>query len=155
MPRLLTLTLALTLGLTLTACSAPTGLAPGLTARMDAPGAALDEVTAFNLVNQYRATRGAPPLIPDQGLTQTARTLAAQFASTGTAPEKPAGVGARLASAGYATFAETFSGWRGAERDAGTLADPAQTHAGIAVSYGASSSYGVHWILLMAPSASQ
>lgn len=133
--------------LALTAC-APQGLAPGLVARMDAPGARLDRAEALNIVNQYRATRGARPLRIDENLNTQAQTLAAQYASSGSAPKKPEGTGSMRVSAGYPTFAETFSGWRSTETDAAALLDPASTIAGIGVAYAGSSTYGTHWVIL-------
>src|SRR5690606_5000075 len=114
--------------------SSPGGLAPGLTARMDQPGATLDRVQAINLINAYRATRGVAPLTPDAGLDGTAQALATQYAQSGQAPSTPQGLVAMKMSAGYPTFAETFSGWRNNAADAQALAANA-TKAGVAMSY--------------------
>ncbi|KKB77937.1 hypothetical protein VW35_12390 [Devosia soli] len=147
--------IALTAGLVVTGCSmmggggAPTSLASGLTARMDRPGAVLDKVQAVNLVNAYRATRGVAPLTPDAGLDGTAQALANQYAQTGTAPATPQGLLVMKLSAGYATFAETFSGWRNSPADASGLAASA-TKAGVAAAYNATSGYGVYWVLVLA-----
>ena len=51
-------------------------------------------------------------------------------------------------SAGYATFAETFSGWRNSPADAVALKATAGK-AGIAMAYNGSSTYGVHWVLVL------
>jgi len=146
--------IALTAGLAVTGCSmmgggsAPTGLHSGLTVRMDQPGAVLDKVQAVNLVNAYRATRGVAPLTPDTGLDGTAQALANQYAQTGTAPATPQGLVVMKLSAGYATFAETFSGWRNSPADASGLAAGA-SKAGIAAAYNAASGYGVYWVLVL------
>ena len=140
--------IAIAIVLGLAACSAPSGLAPGLTARMDAPGAQLDRAEALNIVNQFRATRNAPALIADADLNTQAQTLAAQYASSGNRPAKPDSVAAMRISAGYATFAETFSGWRSTEADARALLDAEHKRAGIGVAYSANSTYGVHWVML-------
>ena len=141
---------------TLAACSpgsnnagAGMGLAPGLSARMDQPGADLDRTQAIGIINAYRATNGLPPLTPDGGLNGTAQALANQYAATGNPPRTPNGVKGFKLSAGYATFAETFSGWRNNPADAAGLRTSA-SKAGVAVAYNASSSYGIHWVLILA-----
>ncbi len=135
--------------LVLAACSGA-ALAPGLVARMDQPGAILDRPEAINIINQYRASRGVPPLSEDMGLDAMAEALAKQYSRSGTPPEKPdAGIVQIRFSAGYANFAETFSGWRARPRDADAIADPGATRAGLAVVYAASSAYGTHWVLLL------
>ncbi|MHB1111340.1 MAG: CAP domain-containing protein, partial [Devosia sp.] len=66
-----------------------------------------------------------------------------------TAPKLPDGAVAMRVSAGYATFAETFSGWRNSPADAQALTDKAATRAGVGVGYGANSTYGVYWVLIL------
>ncbi len=124
-------------------------LAPGLAARMDQPGASLDRATALGMLNGYRSTTGTPALAADAGLDTNAQALAAAYASTGTAPKLPAGAVAMRVSAGYATFAETFSGWRNSPADAQVLASSAATRAGLGVAYNAGSTYGVYWVLVL------
>jgi len=133
------------------ALSACTGsLAPGLVARMDRPGAVLDRAEAINIINQYRMTRGAGPLIEDTGLNAAAGVLARRYSASGTPPQKPdTGIVQIRFSAGYANFAETFSGWRNRPQDADAIADPAATRAGLAVVYAPNSAYGTHWVLLL------
>jgi uncharacterized protein YkwD len=53
-------------------------------------------------------------------------------------------------SAGYANFAETFSGWRNSPADAAAIADASATKAGLGVAYDANSTYGVYWVLVLA-----
>lgn len=124
-------------------------LAPGLSARMDVAGAQLDKGQALALINSYRATNGLPPLVGDAALDGQAQTLAAQYAASGTVPKTPPGVVAMRLSAGYATFAETFSGWRNSPEDARLLANAGASKAGLAVAYNGTSGYGVHWVLLL------
>ncbi|VAW21363.1 hypothetical protein MNBD_ALPHA12-72 [hydrothermal vent metagenome] len=132
----------------ISACS--TGaLAPGLVARMDKPGAILDRAEALNIINQYRATRGAAPLSQDANLNLSAARLAKQYSINGTPPAKPRGIVQIRFSAGYANFAETFSGWRNRQSDADAIADPRAVRAGLAVVYSANSAYGTHWVLLL------
>jgi len=140
----------------LAACSAfsgggaPAALPAGLSARMDQPGASLDKAQALGLINSYRASVGAGALAADASLDAQAQELANQYAQTGTAPRPPQGVAAMRSSAGYATFAETFSGWRNSSPDAAALATAGARRAGIAVAANPTSAYGVHWVLLLA-----
>ncbi|WP_052726671.1 CAP domain-containing protein [Devosia epidermidihirudinis] len=142
-------------GLAISACSMGGGgsagglaLAPGLSARMDQPGAQLDQAQAIDIINAYRATNGLPALSLDASLSGTAQVLANQYAQTGTPPKTPQGLTAMKLSAGYATFAETFSGWRNNPADAAGLRANA-TRAGVAVSFNGASSYGIHWVLVL------
>jgi uncharacterized protein YkwD len=146
---------AIVAGLTLAACSMGGGgsgtaiaLAPGLAARMDQPGASLDRAQAIAIVNAYRATNGLPALTPDAALDGTAQALANQYAQTGTPPRAPQELTVMKLSAGYATFAETFSGWRNSPADAVALKATA-SKAGVAVAFNPSSTYGVHWVLVL------
>lgn len=135
--------------LALAGCTSGGGLAPGLVARMDQPGANFDRMAALAILNDYRSTTGAAPLAADAGLDANARTLATAYANTGTAPAIPAGAVAMRVSAGYATFAETFSGWRNSPADAQVLATESASRAGLGVAYDADSAYGVYWVLLL------
>jgi len=138
--------------LALSACTGTAGLSPAMTARMDVQGAQLDRTAAIGIINQFRASRSVSPLIADAELDAAAQTLAAQYAKSGKTPTRPAIAGIILTSAGYATLADTFSGWRSGPADANTLADAAQTRAGIGVAYTPNSNFGVHWVMLLAPS---
>ncbi|MGK2226700.1 MAG: hypothetical protein ACI9GK_000504 [Devosia sp.] len=148
---------ALLAALTISACSmggmagggSATALAPGLSARMDQPGASLDRAQAIDMINAYRATKGLAALSHDTGLDGTAQALADQYARTGTPPQTPQDLAGMKLSAGYATFAETFSGWRNNPADAAGLTGNA-SRAGIAVSFNGSSTYGTHWVLVIA-----
>ncbi|UJW83964.1 CAP domain-containing protein [Devosia sp. SL43] len=145
---------AATAALAISACSmggsgsTSIALAPGLSARMDQPGASLDKAQALSIINAYRATNGLPALTPDAGLDGTAQVLANQYAQTGTPPKTPQDLVVMKLSAGYATFAETFSGWRNNPADAAGLKANA-TKAGVAVAFNGASTYGVHWVLVL------
>jgi hypothetical protein len=150
-PRLTRAVLCLALASGLAACGETAGgLAPGLVASMEAPGANLDRPAAFGLLNQYRGTAGAPALSDDAALDATAQSLAQRYAATGTAPSLPPGVTAMRVSAGYANFADTFSGWRNSPPDAAVLASRTASRAGLAAVYDPRSTYGVYWVLLLA-----
>jgi uncharacterized protein YkwD len=151
-----TLVAATALAAVLAACSAfsggggaPAALPAGLSARMDQPGASLDKAQALGLVNAYRTSVGAGTLTADAGLEAQAQELANQYAASGTSPRTPGGVAAMRSSAGYATFAETFSGWRNSSPDAAALATAGARRAGLAVAANPNSAYGVHWVLLL------
>ncbi len=145
--------LALGAGIVLAGCST-SPLPAGLTARMDQTGANLDRAEALQLINQFRASRGVRPLTLSPDLNATAQNLANSYASNSGQPPKPGGnvVHMRL-SAGYSSFAQTFSGWRGRADDANVIADPSANSAGLGVAYTANSAYGVHWVLLLGNSA--
>ncbi|GEM_PF-1006674 len=137
------------LPLALAACTGG-ALAPGLVARMDAPGASLDRAEALKLINQYRSSRGVAPLRADASLDASAQALADQYARNSTRPAKPQnGIVHMSLSAGYSNFADTFSGWRGRPEEANAIANATASTAGIAVAYAPSSTYGVHWVLLL------
>lgn len=146
--------LALAAGVALAACSmggpssAGLALAPGLSARMDQPGAQLDRGQALSIINAYRATNGLPALTADPGLDGTAQALASQYAQTNTPPKTPQDLTVMKLSAGYSTFAETFSGWRNNPADAAGLRANA-TRAGIAMAFNPTSAYGVHWVVIL------
>lgn len=137
--------------LALAGCSAGGGgaLSAGLTQRMDQPGANLNRAEALGIVNHYRAASGAGQLTADASLDATAQQLAADYARSGTAPKRPETAVALRSSAGYANFAETFSGWRNSPEDAAVLAERSATKAGVGVAYDPNSTYGVYWVLLL------
>lgn len=138
--------------LLLAACgpAVQSGLAPALTARMDSGGARLDAGQALGIVNAYRVSVGAAPVSLDPGLSGVADGLARAYATSGRQPQTPASASAMRVSAGYPTFADTFSGWRNSPPDAAVLARPAARRAGLAVVHSAASEYGTYWVLLLA-----
>lgn len=137
----------LTLGLA--ACSSAGGLSPGLSQRMDLPGAQLSRPEALGIVNNYRTSTGGTPLAEDATLDAQAQDLAQQYMKSGKQPPKPAGAVDIRYSAGYFTFAETFSGWRNSPADAAALTDRSATKAGVAVVSDNNSPYGVYWVLIL------
>lgn len=142
---------ALLLGLAAACVPAATnmGLAPGLTQRIDTPGAQMDRGSALAIINQYRSTRGVAALAPDAGLDAQAQTLASQYAASGNPPSLPQGLVAMRLSAGYENFAETFSGWRNSPADANVLASASASRAGFAAVYNPNSAYGTHWVMVL------
>lgn len=132
-----------------TASGGAGGLAPGLVARMDAPGATLDRAQALNIINAYRSTVGVRALSADARLDSLAQNLASQYASSGTPPSLPEGAVAMRLSAGYATFADTFSGWRNSPDDGRVLTAGHASRAGVAVATNPASNYGVYSVLVL------
>jgi uncharacterized protein YkwD len=116
---------------------------------MDRPGADLESAEALALVNDYRRTTGAAALASDPLLDAIAHDLANSYAQSGEVPPPPAGAVLIRVSAGYPTFAETFSGWRNSPPDAAALSETRATRAGLGVAYESRSSYGVHWVLVL------
>ncbi len=147
-PALARATAAVLLVACLAACGG-TGLPGGLSQRMDSPGAQLDRAQALAMVNNYRTSVGVPPIVDDPSLDAAAQQAAVAYARTGRQTPKPAGTIQIRYSAGYATFAETFSGWRGSPADAAALVDRTATRAGLAVTYEANSPYGIYWVFII------
>ena len=130
-------------------CSTGGGLSSGLTARMDQGGAQLNKGEALGIINHYRSTVGAGPLVEDPTLSATAATMAANYARTGRQAPKPEGTMEIRYSAGYATFAETFSGWRNSGQASIAMSGNQATRAGLAVVYEENSPYGVYWVVIV------
>jgi uncharacterized protein YkwD len=135
----------------LAACSSTGGgLSPGLTERMDSGTAQLNTGDAIGIINSYRSTVGVTPLIEDPALSAQAATIAANYARTGRQAAKPEGTSEIRYSAGYSTFAETFSGWRNSNQQSLVMSGSSVTRAGIAVVYEENSPYGVYWVVIVA-----
>jgi len=131
-------------------CSTGGGLSSGLTARMDQSGAQLNTGEALGIINHYRSTVGAAALVEDPALSAVAATMAANYAKTGRQAPKPEGTLEIRYSAGYATFAETFSGWRNSGQQSEAMSGKTATRAGLAVVYEENSPYGVYWVVIVA-----
>jgi uncharacterized protein YkwD len=136
--------------LLLAACSTGGGgLLPGLTQQLDHPGASINRADALSTVNGYRASIGVGPLQEDASLDSLAQTLAARYAQSGQPPEKPGEALVVRYSAGYFTFAETFSSWRNSKPDAAALGDRRATRFGLGGTYNEHSPYGAYWVLVL------
>jgi uncharacterized protein YkwD len=134
----------------LAGCSTGGGLSSGLTARMDQHGAQLNRGEALGIINAYRGTVGVGALVEDPALSATAASMAAAYAKTGRQAPKPEGTLEIRYSAGYATFAETFSGWRNSGQASVAMSGREASRAGIAVVYEENSPYGVYWVVIVA-----
>jgi uncharacterized protein YkwD len=144
LPRLL---IAAALAFVLTSCSS-TDLSPGLTARVD-QGATLNRADALNIVNHFRQSAGVSAVAEDGDLDIVAQNLAQQYGKTGMAPSRPQGAVEVRYSAGYFTFADTFSGWRNSKLDAAALINSNATRAGLGVFYSENTPYGAYWVLVL------
>jgi uncharacterized protein YkwD len=141
--------IAAILAVTLAACSS-TRLSDGLTDRMDSGTAQLNTGDAIGIINSYRSTVGVGPLVEDPSLSAQAKLIAANYAKTGRQAAKPEGTSEIRYSAGYSTFAETFSGWRNSDQKSLVMSGSSVTRAGIAVVYEEASPYGVYWVVIVA-----
>jgi uncharacterized protein YkwD len=137
------------LTVSVTACSS-TRLSDGLTQRMDSGTAQLNSAEAIGIINSYRSTVGVGALVEDAALSAQARTIATNYAKTGRQATKPEGTSEIRYSAGYSTFAETFSGWRNSDQQSLVMSGRSVTRAGIAVVYEENSPYGVYWVVIVA-----
>ena len=109
----------------------------------------LNKAEAIGIINSYRATVGVGPLVEDPSLSVTAEQMARSYAKTGRQAPKPEGTAEVRYSAGYATFAETFSGWRNSDQKSLVMSGTTVTRAGIAVVYEENSPYGVYWVVIV------
>ncbi|MEO7223083.1 MAG: CAP domain-containing protein [Devosia sp.] len=141
--------IAAILAISLAACSS-TRLSDGLTQRMDSGTAQLNSGEAIGIINSYRSTVGVGALMEDPALSAQAKTIAANYAKTGRQATKPEGTSEIRYSAGYSTFAETFSGWRNSDQKSLVMSGTSVTRAGIAVVYEENSPYGVYWVVIVA-----
>ena len=165
-PRMSACTLAAALGLSLAACvEEPRRAAPlPIYTSLAASSARIDAVAARNLVNDYRQTLGLGPVEIDGSLQAFAERQAAALAAadrvdaTRATPlahrlrQSGVATGAALenVSAGYHTFSDAFSGWRGAPNHDATLRLRGAQRMGIATAYNGASKYKVYWVLVMA-----
>ncbi len=138
---------------------------PAFYADLARPGAVLDPVTATDIINAYRAREGLRPLVWDAGLARIAAEAASTLADRGDLSDgggegllralAMGGYSGRLVrrsvSGGYHSFADAFSGWRGAPAHDGVLrAKDGQKYA-IAALARPGSRHRVYWVLLVSP----
>ncbi len=147
---------------TLAACFGTPSFSPSINARLDQPGATLDSAAAVELVNQYRAASGVALVVLDPALNAAAAAAAAAYADATDIPSGRERLGpiddrvdgdaqaTEMVSAGQATFAETFSGWRNNPNDAEAINAPWARRAGIGVIYDPDSEFGTYWVLIYA-----
>lgn len=160
----------LTAALVLAGCSAnpvPAPAPPRFYDRLDAAGRSLDLPSSFAMINLYRANAGQPPLQPDPALQRLAEAAAARMAGENrvlaeTDLALPAAFAANNVklksfstnlSAGYRTFAETFSGWREAKLQNAHMLSPGPRKAGLAAVWRPGTKYEVFWVMIVAEPA--
>jgi uncharacterized protein YkwD len=136
---------------------------PAFYADLAQPGAALDPVTASEIINAYRQRNGLAPMLWDGALQrlaeQEARALAdrgdlsdgggnAMLRALSTAGYAPQDI-RRSVSGGYHSFADAFSGWRGSPgHDAVLRAREGKRYAIAAVAR-PGSRHRVYWVMLV------
>jgi Cysteine-rich secretory protein family len=156
-----------TLGLGVSGCLDGDPLAgrrPAYYADLATPGARLDPITTAEIINAYRANHGLLPLKWEPGLVQLAQNEAKALADKGEVREIP---GSTLDAAlkmqgfapervlrsftgGYHSFADAFSGWRGARHHDGVLKMKDGQSFGLAAIARPNSRHRVYWVLLVA-----
>ena len=123
---------------------------------LDTSSAVLDRAMAIGMINAYRKGKGLAALQEDAALDAAADAMAEKAgredrSTFGEVPNliggiAPNGATIRL-SAGYRTFADAFSGWRGVPaHDAALLAKDAKS-IGLAARYAPTGKYRVYWAL--------
>jgi uncharacterized protein YkwD len=141
--------------------------APRFYDRLDRAGAALDLPSSYSMLNLYRANAGQPPLKPDPGLQRLAEAAASRMAAENRVlteaelalPAAFSAAGLKVTayatnlSAGYRTFAETFSGWREAKLQNAHMLAPGPRRAGLAAAWRPGSKYELFWVLIVADAA--
>lgn len=150
----------------LAGCSSAPPVVPATPAfyqRLDQTGGAVDPASSLGMVNQYRANRGARPLVWDPALARVAQAQADRMAGLGRvqsneeakldAELKAAGIGYRRylsnLSAGYRTFAEAFSGWRELKQHDANMTDPGVARIGLATAQAPNSKYRIFWAMVL------
>jgi len=128
--------------------------------------AEVNPVTAAQMISQYRANNGLPPVAADPALSRLAKDQAVAMARAGSVrtslaaeqqlERRMASIGqgsvpaVENVSAGYHTLAEAFSGWRESPQHNKVMLDDEATRLGIATAYAPGSKHRVFWALVMA-----
>lgn len=165
------LALAALATLAIAACQSERFKTPPFYQDQASAGVQVDAATAAQMISQYRANNGLPPVSPDPRLTGIAQSQADAMAAEGTvkaslAPAQqlatrmasigePKTAAAENVSAGYRTFAEAFSGWRESPKHNQVLLTKDATRLGIATSYAPATKHKVFWSLVLAAPAPQ
>jgi uncharacterized protein YkwD len=131
--------------------------------RLDLSGGSVDPASSLSMINQYRSNHGLAPLVWDPAVARIAQRQADEMAAADRvhsmadarldAALAAAGIGygSFLAnfSAGYRTFAETFSGWRESKIHDATMLAPRATRVGLATAQAPRSKYRIFWTLIV------
>lgn len=127
------------------------------------PGSALDPTSATEIINAYRQREGLTPLAWDAGLASIAQAAAASLAARGDLQDGGKGdldralamggfsprVVRRSVSGGYHSFADAFSGWRGAPMHDAVLRAKGGRLFAIAAHAQPGSRHRVYWVMLV------
>lgn len=157
---------AASLGLAASACGTAEApkVQPAFYADLARPGAVLDPKTASEIINAYRGQNGLAPLLWDAGLQRLAEQEAARLAERGDLSDgggagmlnalKAAGyppeATRRSVTGGYHSFADAFSGWRGAPGHDAVLKAKDGRKLAIAAVAKPGSRHRVYWVMLVA-----
>jgi uncharacterized protein YkwD len=137
---------------------------PAFYADLAKPGAVLDPLTSGQILNSYRISKGLAPLNADEKLGAIAQAEAIRLSGLGDIqPGRDAALDAALKAAGYAparvkrsvtggyhSFADAFSGWRGAPHHNAVLLAPKGRGYGLAAYAAPGSRHRVYWVMLVA-----
>lgn len=153
--------------LTLAGCAEePVRQIPSFYRNLGSPTAVVDAAMAAQMISDYRANNGLPPVVVDPVLVdvamEQARLMAAKE-SVDVSLAKGREPLVRLAragyvtdyavenvSAGYRTLAEAFSGFRESKGHNAKLLDPKVRRIGIGTGYSPNSKYKVFWSIVLA-----
>lgn len=145
------------------AAEAPPPPQPAFYVDLARPGAVLDPATAREIINAYRQREGLGALVWDPGLAAIAGAGAAALAARGDLQDGGKGdldralaAGGfsprevrRSVSGGYHSFADAFSGWRGAPAHDAVLKAKAGKRFAIAAHAQPGSRHRVYWVMLV------
>ena len=136
---------------------------PSFYVKLSAPDVQIDPFAARDMISIHRHNHGLGPVRVDPALQRAAQaqveamvkanelshtvggTLMLRLDAAGAAHE----AAVENISAGYATLAEAFSGWRQSPSHDANMLDARVTRMGIATAYAPGSRYGVYWALVM------
>ncbi len=126
----------------------------------------VDPARAIAMINEYRRSKGRPPLQLDPRLSAIAQETANELArrdTLQTSMHTSQGIARRLAKAdysaeraaenlgaGYPTLVMAVKGWETSSGHRKNLLNRQMTHAGIALALTGKGSYHSYWVLLLA-----
>ncbi len=136
---------------------------PAFYQRLDQTGGSVDPASSLAMLNEYRAKRGAAPLVWDPALARVAAAQASRMAALGRVQSaEEAKLDRALAAegiafrtqlssltAGYRTFAEAFSGWRELKSHDAVMTDPRVSRIGLATAQAPDSKYRIFWAMVL------
>lgn len=136
---------------------------PVLYRNLEATTSQLDLQNAAGIISAYRKLKGLGPVVVDPALVLLAQnhataqakadkvghSVGGAFRKRVRALEDRRGSSVENVSAGYRSFAQAFSGWRGSKAHNANLLNKKVTRMGIAKAVNPSSKFKVFWTLVM------